>query len=94
MAAHLDQHNMPGAIHESRFDNWYAGFTNWAGVFRNEISFFTGTALYRYATPRFYTVDEFPKEFQDLRALTMYSTPWVSVTCPPIPCGSFYEFIS
>ena len=65
MAAYLDQHNMPGAIHESRFDNWYAGFTDWAGVFRNEISFFTETALYRYATPRFYTVDEFPKEFQD-----------------------------
>jgi Zinc carboxypeptidase len=76
MAAYLDQHNMPGAISESRFDNWYAGFTDWAGVFRNEISFFTETTLYRYATPRFYTVDEFPKEYQDLRALSMYSTPW------------------
>jgi hypothetical protein len=76
MAAYLDQHNMPGAISESRFDNWYAGFTDWAGVFRNEISFFTETALYRYATPRFYTVDEFPREYQDLRALTMYTTPW------------------
>jgi hypothetical protein len=76
MTAYLDQHNMPGAIHETRFDNWYAGFTDWAGVFRNEISFFTETALYRYATPRFYTVDEFPKEYQDLRALTMYTTPW------------------
>lgn len=76
MAAYLDQHNMPGAIHETRFDNWYAGFTDWAGVFRNEISFFTETALYRYATPRFYTVDEFPKEFQDLRPGTMYTTPW------------------
>ena len=76
MAAYLDQHNMPGAISESRFDNWYAGFTDWAGVFRNEISFFTETALYRYATPRFYTVDEFPKEYDDLRALTMYTTPW------------------
>ena len=76
MAAYLDQHNMPGAISESRFDNWYAGFTDWAGVFRNEISFFTETALYRYATPRFYTVDEFPKEYRDLRALTMYTTPW------------------
>jgi hypothetical protein len=76
MAAYLDQHNMPGAIHEARFDNWYAGFTDWAGVFRGEISFFTETALYRYATPRLYTVDEFPKEYQDLRALTMYTTPW------------------
>ena len=76
MSAYLDQHNMPGAISESRFDNWYAGFTDWAGVFRNEISFFTETAGYRYATPRFYTVDEFPKEYQDLRSLTMYTTPW------------------
>lgn len=76
MAAYLDQHNLPGAISESRFDNWYAGFTDWAGVFRGEISFFTETALYRYATPRFYTVDEFPREYQDLRALTMYTRPW------------------
>jgi hypothetical protein len=76
MAAYLDAHNMPGAISESRFDNWYAGFTDWAHVFRNEISFFTETALYRYATPRFYTADEFPKNDQDLRALTMYTTPW------------------
>jgi len=53
MSAYLDAHNMPGAISESRFDNWYAGFTDWAGVFRNEISFFTETALYHYATPRF-----------------------------------------
>ena len=76
MSAYLDAHNMPGAISESRFDNWYAGFTDWAGVFRNEISFFTETALYHYATPRFYTADEFPKNQQDLRALSMYTTPW------------------
>ncbi len=76
MAAYLDAHKMPGAISESRYDNWYAGFTDWAHVFRNEISFFTETALYNYATPHFYTVNDFPKNFQDLRALTMYSTPW------------------
>ena len=76
MAAYLNAHKMPGAISESRFDNWYAGFTDWAHVFRNEISFFTETALYEYATPHFYTVSDFPKNYQDLRALTMYSTPW------------------
>ena len=76
MAAYLDAHKMPGAISESRFDNWYAGFTDWAHVFRNEISFFTETALYGYATPHFYTVNDFPKNYQDLRALTMYTTPW------------------
>jgi len=76
MTAYLNAHDMPGAISESRFDNWYAGFTDWAHVFRNEISFFTETALYGYATPHFYTVRDFPKNFQDLRALSMYSTPW------------------
>jgi hypothetical protein len=76
MAAYLDAHNMPGAISETRFDNWYAGFMDWAHVFRNEISFFTETALYEYATPKFYTVSDFPKEYQDLRALSMYTTPW------------------
>ncbi len=76
MAAYLNEHQMPGAISESEFDNWYPGFVDYAGSFRNEISFFTETALYRYATPRFYTVDEFPKNMQDLKALTMYTTPW------------------
>ena len=76
MAAYLDAHNMPGAISESEFDNWYAGFMDWAGVFRGEISFFTETALYEYATPHFYTVRDFPAEFRDLRALSMYTTPW------------------
>jgi hypothetical protein len=76
MSAYLDEHQMPGAISESQFDNWYPGFVDYAGSFRNEISFFTETALYRYATPRFYTVDEFPKDMQDLKALTMYTTPW------------------
>ncbi len=76
MTAYLNAHNMPGSISESRFDNWYAGFTDWAHVFRNEISFFTETALYEYATPHFYTVRDFPKNYQDLRALSMYSTPW------------------
>ena len=76
MAAYLNAHKMPGAISESRFDNWYAGFMDWAHVFRNEISFFTETALYDYATPHFYTVNDFPKEYRDLRALTMYTTPW------------------
>ena len=71
-----DAHNMPGAISESEFDNWYAGFMDWAHVFRGEISFFTETALYEYATPHFYTVNDFPKEFRDLRALSMYTTPW------------------
>ena len=76
MAAALQQQHLPGAISQAEYDNWYPGFLDFTHVFRNEISFFTETALYRYATPRFYTVDEFPKASQDLKALTLYTDPW------------------
>jgi hypothetical protein len=76
MSAALQEQHLPGAISQDEFDNWYPGFLDYINVFHNEISFFTETALYRYATPRFYTVDEFPKQYQDLKGLTMYTDPW------------------
>ncbi|MFZ3244108.1 MAG: M14 metallopeptidase family protein, partial [Candidatus Acidiferrales bacterium] len=45
MAAYLDEHDMPGAINRVGFDNWYPGFQDFTGIFRNSISFFTETAL-------------------------------------------------
>ncbi|MBV8674879.1 MAG: hypothetical protein JOZ33_15735, partial [Acidobacteriaceae bacterium] len=76
MSAALQEQHLPGAISQDEFDNWYPGFLDFTHVFRNEISFFTETALYRYATPRFYTVNDFPRPSQDLKALTMYTDPW------------------
>jgi hypothetical protein len=76
MAAYLDEHQMPGAVHRVGFDNWYPGFLDFTHIFRNSISFFTETALYRYATPHFYTVDEFPKDRQPLMSEVFYSSPW------------------
>jgi len=76
MAAYLDEHQMPGAVHRVGFDNWYPGFLDFTHIFRNSISFFTETALYRYATPHFYTVDEFPKDRQALTSEIFYSSPW------------------
>ncbi len=76
MAAYLDEHGMPGAVHRVGFDNWYPGFLDFTHIFRNSISFFTETALYRYATPHFYTVDEFPKDKQLLMSEIFYSSPW------------------
>ncbi|MCU1260129.1 MAG: hypothetical protein JWO80_3014, partial [Bryobacterales bacterium] len=76
IAAYLDEHEMPGAVHRVGFDNWYPGFLDFTHIFRNSISFFTETALYRYATPHFFTVDEFPKERQELRSEVLYSSPW------------------
>jgi hypothetical protein len=76
IAAYLDEHNMPGAIHRVGFDNWYPGFLDYTHIFRNSISFFTETALFRYATPRFYPVDEFPRDQRALRSEVFYSSPW------------------
>ncbi len=76
IAAYLDEHDMPGAVHRVGFDNWYPGFLDFTHIFRNSISFFTETALYSYATPHFYTVRDFPRERQELRAEVLYSSPW------------------
>jgi hypothetical protein len=76
MAAYLDEHDMPGAMHRGRFDDWYPGFVDHVNSFRNTVSFLTETALYRYATPHFYTIDEFPRDKQDLKAEVFYSSPW------------------
>jgi Zinc carboxypeptidase len=76
MAAYLDEHGMPGAVHRVGFDNWYPGFLDFTHIFRNSISFFTETALYSYATPHFYTVNDFPRDRQGLRSEIFYSSPW------------------
>ena len=76
IAQYLDQHNMPGSMHEETFDVWYPGYIDNVGNFRHTISFFTETALYRYATPHFYTVDEFPQSRQPLQSEMLYASPW------------------
>jgi hypothetical protein len=76
MAAWLDEHDMPGAMHRGRFDDWYPGFVDHVNNFRNTVSFLTETALYEYATPHFYTTNDFPAASQDLRNQVFYSSPW------------------
>jgi hypothetical protein len=76
IATYLDQHNMPGSMHKESFDVWYPGYLDNIGNFRHSISFFTETALYRYATPHFYTTDEFPQARRDLRPEMLYASPW------------------
>jgi hypothetical protein len=76
ISVYLDEHGMPGAANRIGFDNWYPGFLDFTHIFRNSVSFFTETALFRYATPRFYPVDEFPKERRQLTSEVFYSSPW------------------
>ena len=76
IAEYLDDHGLPGSMHQETFDVWYPGYIDNVGNFRHTISFFTETALYRYATPHFYTVDEFPATRQGLGEEMLYSSPW------------------
>ena len=76
IAQYLDDQGLTGSMHQETFDVWYPGYIDNIGNFRHTISFFTETALYRYATPHFYTVDEFPAMRQALGTEMLYSSPW------------------
>jgi len=76
MAVWLDRHEMPGSVHRIVFDNWYPGFIDNVNSFRHTVSFLTETALFKYATPKFYTVSDFPRDKQGLRSEVFYSSPW------------------
>ncbi|MDX1494734.1 MAG: M14 family metallopeptidase, partial [Longimicrobiales bacterium] len=77
MAQALEERGQKGAVHMgSGFDNWYPGFMDHANNFHNVASFLTETALYRYATPHFYTVGDFPQSDRDLRPQSLYASPW------------------
>ncbi len=76
MAHALEERGQRGAMHMGTFDNWYPGFIDHANNFHNIASLLTETGLYRYATPHFYTVSDFPARSRDLRPGSLYSSPW------------------
>lgn len=77
MSHALEERGQKGATHMGTgFDNWYPGFMDHANNFHNVASFLTETALYRYATPHFYTLGDFPQNSRDLRPQSLYSSPW------------------
>jgi hypothetical protein len=77
MAKGLDEHNQPGATHMgTAFDAWYPGYIDYAPVFKNIAAFWTETALYQYATPHEYSINDFPQNFRELRPQSLYSSPW------------------
>ncbi|MGD8360608.1 MAG: M14 family metallopeptidase [Gemmatimonadota bacterium] len=77
MAEALEERGQKGAVHMGTgFDDWYPGFLDHAHNFHNVASLLTETGLYRYATPHFYTVSDFPSDAQGLRPESLYSSPW------------------
>ncbi len=58
------------------FDAWYPGYIDYLPMLQNAAAFWTETALFRYATPRFYSVSDLPAGSRDLRPESLYSSPW------------------
>jgi hypothetical protein len=75
MMAEFEARQMPGAIAQARFDNWYPGFLDYTHVFRNTIAYFTESA-HASATPKHYDPKEFPKDMRDMKAQVFYPSPW------------------
>jgi len=77
MSQAMEERGQEGATHMGTgFDDWYPGFMDHANSFHNVASLLTETGLYRYATPHFYTVRDFPENKQDLRPESLYPSPW------------------
>jgi hypothetical protein len=66
----------PGVISRYLFDTWYPGYVTQVADFHNIISAFSETFLYHYATPNFYTIQDFPEPFQDFTVSIFYTSPW------------------
>ena len=73
----LESKGQPGATHMGTgYDAWYAGYVDYLPMFKNIAAYWTETALYRYATPRLYTLEDFRPGDRSLRAESLYPSPW------------------
>ncbi len=76
----LESEGKTGAVSRLGFTAWWNGGMRTAPYFHNMVGILTETALFRYATPRFYPPDELPAEFRDgtsSREPSMkYPMPW------------------
>ena len=77
MAAALEERRQPGAVHMGTgFDAWYPGYIDYLPMLQNQAAWWTETAGAGYATPRLYTLQDFPQGRRDLRPESLYSSPW------------------
>ncbi len=77
IAKGLEERGQVGATHMgTAFDAWYPGYVDYAPNFKNIAAFWTETALYQYATPHEYTIEDFPENMRDLRPRSLYASPW------------------
>nr|BCX01853.1 MAG: peptidase [Bacteroidota bacterium] len=81
MATRLEQKGKAGVVSRRVFSTWWNGGMRTVPYFHNMIGLLTETALYRYATPRYYAPDELPDSFAGglptRVPTTDYPMPWL-----------------
>jgi hypothetical protein len=77
IAQGLEERGQVGATHMGTgYDAWYAGYIDYAPMFKNVAAFWTETALANMAAPRDYTLNDIPPAYRDLRPESLYPSPW------------------
>jgi hypothetical protein len=76
MAQALEERGQVGATHMGTFDAWYPGYIDYLPMLQNKAAFWTETALYRYATPFFYTSADVTQRGGNLQPQSLYASPW------------------
>ncbi len=80
ISTRLETEGKSGVVSRVGFTAWWNGGMRTVPYFHNMIGILTETALYRYATPRFYAPDELPSEFRDGtpagESSMKYPMPW------------------
>ncbi len=76
-AVALDERGQIGATHMGTgYDFWYPGYIDQVHSFHNIVNMFSEGGLHSYASPRFYTLRDFPEDEQDLRQGALHSSIW------------------
>jgi len=76
IAVAFESEGKQGVISRFLFDTWYPGYVTQVCDFHNIISTFSETFLFHYATPHFYTIGDFPKEYRDFTISLFFTNPW------------------
>jgi len=76
MGAAFDREGKKGVISRISYDTWYTGYTTEVVSPHNIVSILTETQLYRYATPHFYTLSDFPEAYREFTPSAFYPNPW------------------
>ncbi len=80
IAARFARERKPGVVSRVSYDTWWNGGMRTAPYFHNMVGILTETALFRFASPRFYKPEELPRTLPNGMPYTEPSTfnphPW------------------